>query len=119
MSDQGQKFLRRSEAAAYLQSRYGAYSTDTLAKLASVGGGPPFRRLGKFPLYLKVDLDEWAMSRLGDPVRSTAEYFARKQIPSKAAESVEATVEQNSSPPVGQPDWDRINKSATVKGGRK
>lgn len=34
------KFLRRKAAAAYLKENYGFGATATLAKLASVGGGP-------------------------------------------------------------------------------
>jgi len=66
-------YLRRDKAAAYLQERYGAYTTDTLAKLACVGGGPKFRKLGPFPVYLPTDLDDWAQSRMTRAVSSTSE----------------------------------------------
>ena len=66
-------YLRRSEAAAYLQERYGAYTTETLAKLACIGGGPIFQKMGVFPVYKPADLDAWAMSRMSAPVTSTAE----------------------------------------------
>ena len=66
-------YLRRNQAAAYLQARYGAYTTDTLAKLACIGGGPRFRKLGPFPVYAPDDLDLWATSRMSRPVRSTSE----------------------------------------------
>ena len=66
-------YLRRDKAAAYLQERYGAYTTDTLAKLACVGGGPRFQKLGPFPVYLPEDLDAWAMSRMTRAVGSTSE----------------------------------------------
>lgn len=68
------EYLRRTEAAAYLQERYGAYTVDTLAKLASIGGGPKYRKLGVFPVYRPADLDEWAQSRMSPPVSSTAEF---------------------------------------------
>lgn len=68
-----QTYLRRNQAAAYLQSRYGAYTTETLAKLACIGGGPCFRKLGPFPVYAPDDLDIWATSRMSRPVRSTSE----------------------------------------------
>lgn len=71
-------FLRRNQAAAYLQERYGAYTTETLAKLACVGGGPRFRKLGPYPVYTPADLDAWAASRMSKPVASTAE-FAEQQ----------------------------------------
>ena len=69
-------YLRRSEAAAHLQRRYGAFTAETLAKLACVGGGPTFQKLGRFPLYLLEDLDNWAMSRMTRPVRSTSQLTA-------------------------------------------
>ena len=71
-----QTYLRRDKAAAYLQERYGAYTIDTLAKLACVGGGPKFRKLGPFPVYLPCDLDDWAQSRMSQTVSSTSELGA-------------------------------------------
>lgn len=68
-----QTYLRRDKAAAYLQERYGAYTTDTLAKLACVGGGPKFRKMGPYPVYLPEDLDDWAQSRMSRTVSSTSE----------------------------------------------
>ena len=69
----GKEYLRRREAAEYLQQRYGAYTLETLAKLACMGGGPQFRRLGRFPVYTAADLDAWAMSKLSAPGASTAD----------------------------------------------
>lgn len=66
------KYLRRNEAAAYLRQRYGLGTPATLAKLACIGGGPVFRKLGRFPVYLAEDLDAWAQSRLSEPVASTS-----------------------------------------------
>jgi hypothetical protein len=66
-------YLRRAEAAAYLQERYGAYTTETLAKLAVVGNGPQFQKIGPFPLYTIESLDSWAASRITRAVRSTSE----------------------------------------------
>ena len=66
-------YRRRNKAAAYLQERYGAYTTETLAKLACVGGGPPFQKLGPFPVYVPEELDAWALSRMTRAVNSTSE----------------------------------------------
>lgn len=71
-------YLRRHQAANFLQANYGFGTTETLAKLACVGGGPRFRKLGRFPVYTKDDLDDWAKSRLSEPVTSTAE-FSKQQ----------------------------------------
>ena len=45
----------------------------TLATRATRGGGPPFRRFGRVPLYRWGDALEWAQSRLGPLVHSTSE----------------------------------------------
>lgn len=66
-------YLRRDKAAEYLQDQYGVYTTETLAKLASIGGGPRFRKLGRFPVYTRADLDTWAHNRMSPAVSSTSE----------------------------------------------
>jgi hypothetical protein len=70
-------FLRRIDAAAYVQSRYSVpCSRHWLAKLAVTGGGPPYRKAGKFPLYAPSDLDDWARSRIGRRQATTADTSA-------------------------------------------
>jgi hypothetical protein len=65
---------RRVEASQYLRETYGlSYTAGTLAKLAVVGGGPPFHSGGRFPLYPQSGLDDWARYKLGPLVRSTSE----------------------------------------------
>ena len=69
-----ERLLRRSKAAQYITDTYGIpCSPKTLAKYACVGGGPPFRRAGRFPLYPVSGLDVWAKSKIGPLVRSTSE----------------------------------------------
>ena len=66
--------LRRWEASEHLLTQHGiALAPATLAKLACLGGGPPFQKAGRVPLYPVNLLDEWANARLGAVVRSTAE----------------------------------------------
>lgn len=48
-------------------------SANSLATWASRGGGPPFRKFGKYRLYRWGDSLEWARSRLGPVVASTSE----------------------------------------------
>ncbi len=67
------KYLRRFEAAQYLQERVQAYTAATLAKLATVGGGPEYQKLGRFPVYTTEALDKWLESKTSPVVRSTAE----------------------------------------------
>jgi hypothetical protein len=65
---------RRAAASAYLREQWGIErAPGTLAKLAVVGGGPRFRKVGRIPLYAAEDLDGWARALLGEPVASTSE----------------------------------------------
>ena len=65
--------MRRAEAARYVRETHGIpCSPATLAKYACVGGGPAFRKAGKFPIYSRNDLDVWASSRLSEPMQSTS-----------------------------------------------
>jgi hypothetical protein len=74
-----QKLFRRTAASQYIWDTWGvSYAPSTLAKLAVVGGGPPFRRVGRFPVYSKDDLDDWVRSKLSVPMRSTSEYEAAR-----------------------------------------
>ena len=60
--------------AKHITDTYGIpCSPKTLAKYACVGGGPPFRLAGRFPLYPVSGLDAWAQSKIGPLVRSTSE----------------------------------------------
>lgn len=66
-------YLRRDQAAQYIRDVWGIPCSPTwLAKLAVVGGGPVFRKAGRFPIYSAADLDAWAESRIGAPHRSTS-----------------------------------------------
>lgn len=76
---QPKPYLRRQEAADYLHQRYGLYTRDTLAKLAVSGDGPPYRLLGRFPVYTRAELDTWAEGRLSRPMRSTADAASNRQ----------------------------------------
>src|SRR5215831_5964922 len=72
-------FLRRTAASVYLREKHGVQrAPTTLGKLASIGGGPVFRHVGKIPIYSTDDLDAWAASLLGPPMRSIAEHRAAK-----------------------------------------
>jgi hypothetical protein len=68
------RFLRRADAAAYVCQTYGfPCSRQWLAKLAVIGGGPIFRKAGRFPIYKRTDLDQWAQARIGPARASTAD----------------------------------------------
>jgi len=66
--------LRRSDVPNYLASKHGIdIAVSTLAKMATVGGGPAMQYSGRIPLYHIRDLDSWAEERLSRVVRSTSE----------------------------------------------
>ncbi|TPL00492.1 hypothetical protein FJ938_22335 [Mesorhizobium sp. B2-4-14] len=72
VSDTQQRRFRRDAAAAYIMATYGfPCSKAWLAKLASVGGGPVFRKAGRVPIYSQSDLDAWAQARLSEPFRAS------------------------------------------------
>lgn len=74
------RFLRRADAAAYVSHRYGfPCSRQWLAKLAVVGGGPVYRKAGRYPIYAPADLDSWALARLGPVRKSTSDAAAASQ----------------------------------------
>ena len=72
--DTPRRYLRRHDAAQYVRERWGLPCQPSwLAKLAVVGGGPVFRKCGRFPVYEAPELDDWARSRLSTPMCSTSE----------------------------------------------
>lgn len=73
MNAPSRRYFRRAEAAHYVRETWGMpCSSKWLAKLAVVGGGPIYRKAGRFPLYTAGDLDQWSESRLGTARRSTS-----------------------------------------------
>ena len=65
--------LDRRQAAAFLTARDYRSAAATLAKLASIGGGPTFESFGRKPLYREADLIEWARAKTTGPRRSTSD----------------------------------------------
>jgi hypothetical protein len=69
-----QLYLTRKEAAAYLTDELGLHTSwRTLQKMATVGGGPPYRVFGIRSIYTHEDLKVWAEAKLSAPRRSTSE----------------------------------------------
>jgi len=65
--------LRRRAAAKALTDVGFPTAAATLATLACRGGGPPFQRYGRIPLYQWGPTLAWAQSRLSPPMSSTSE----------------------------------------------
>lgn len=66
------QYLERPEAAEYLTAKGLRTSKTTLQKLATIGGGPEYRRFGLRAVYTPEDLDAWAERKLSAPKRSTS-----------------------------------------------
>lgn len=66
--------LNRREAAAYVKRTWGyRCSYAWLSKLAVVGGGPPFVKIGRTPVYETEHLDGWIKSRMSALRLSTSQ----------------------------------------------
>jgi hypothetical protein len=66
--------FRRSAASEYIRETWGlSYKPATLAKLASVGGGPRFEHFGRWPLYRRDELDRWVCERMSGLKSSTSD----------------------------------------------
>jgi hypothetical protein len=66
-------FLRRRQAAEYLQGKYGFGATATLAKGVVTGDSPRYYKAGRVVLYSREALDEWALAKIGPARRSSSE----------------------------------------------
>ena len=67
------KLLTTKETAEALTDEGYPTSANSLATWASTGGGPPFRKFGKYRIYRWGDSLGWARARLSRPVQSTSE----------------------------------------------
>ena len=72
-SPDNDRLLTRADAAAFLTERGFRVAHATLAKYATVGGGPLYESFGRRPLYRPADLLAWVASRSSGPRRSTSE----------------------------------------------
>jgi hypothetical protein len=72
--------LSRDEASEYLLGVHGVQvAPATLAKYATLGGGPRFCKFGRKPLYPRDELDTWAAAKLGAVVANTGEADERRR----------------------------------------
>ena len=70
-----EKYYRRKEAARFLRENFATpTSVQQFAKLAVIGGGPPFHKFSRFPIYKQSDLIAWAEKMLGEARSSTSDY---------------------------------------------
>lgn len=67
-----EKYFVREEAAGEIRQRGIPCTKGTLAKLASIGGGPVYRVFGKNALYTLADINEWIDRKISAPRASTS-----------------------------------------------
>jgi hypothetical protein len=73
--------MRRKLASEYLLQVHGVSLTAaTLAKLAVQGGSPPFWKDGRFPVYGRDQLDEFATARLGRLRANTSDQDGTSEV---------------------------------------
>ncbi len=67
------RFVTRLKAAEFVCGLGLKISHRTLAKYASIGGGPLMVHFGRNVFYREPDLLDWVEARLSKPRRSTSE----------------------------------------------
>lgn len=65
--------LTRRQTIKALDDRGFPIKESTLATMATRGGGPPFQKWGRWPLYRWETSHRWALDRLSPVLGSTAE----------------------------------------------
>jgi hypothetical protein len=92
MASQNYSRFRRHEASAYLKEKWGLDRRPaTLAKYASVGGGPKLEYAGRIPIYPQDELDIWAQSIFSALCSSTAQKPNREAKDCSASSTESAT----------------------------
>lgn len=77
------QFLRRRDAAKYLQEKYGFGAEKTLAKGVVTGDSPEYHKAGQLVLYTPEALDKWALGKIGAPQKSSSD---AARLPRKMAQ---------------------------------
>ena len=67
------QYLDRREASGFLTSLGLRVAPATLAKYATLGGGPAMRHWGRMVIYDTASLVEWANAKLTARCRSTSD----------------------------------------------
>ena len=80
------KYLTRVEASEYLSEHGFKTATKSLAKYATVGGGPDYKKFGNRVLYSPSDLIAWAESK--------TTHINGQSIPATVPATVPMTAEQ-------------------------
>jgi hypothetical protein len=88
--------MRSGEAAAYIEDTYNQpCAKATLSTLRSRGGGPRYYKAGSAVLYAVEDLDQWALSRMGEPVENTSQFRRVLHARKRKTRGTSAPTEEN------------------------
>ena len=104
------RYLRRKQAGEYLQSKFGFGSPRTLAKLATVGGGPAYFKAGaKTVVYEPAALDAWAEFSNRRGVSQHIRLFAPSSVINQSGRfSSDAERGPSQGAPCSETQWIRI-----------
>jgi hypothetical protein len=81
MSETARELLTPAESSVYLWERYRIRRGERrLAQLRATGEGPEYHRVGVVVRHTIQQLDAWAQELVGDPVSSTNEEAARRNM---------------------------------------
>ena len=69
----GDPFYRRGKLVEKLNEAGFPITKATLETMACRGGGPPFRKFGRYPLYRFSEALAWANARMGESRSSTSD----------------------------------------------
>ncbi len=106
--------LSRREASSYLEEEHGIIrKPSTLAKLAVIGGGPPFESFNRTPLYRPSELDRWVASIISRLKTSTSDSGSNSNASERGSTKSAPTIVQRQS---GRPRL--INSGISTPGNR-
>ena len=97
--------LNRLESSIFLKERGYNVACSTLAKYATVGGGPEFECFGRRPLYRPAKLLEWVAAKTSRPRQNTSELkvFGTEGVkPARRSTSEHELVAKTAQPGGGQ-----------------
>jgi hypothetical protein len=90
------KRLDTRQASVFLTASGYTTAPATLNKLRCIGGGPPFEKFGRRPLYSEKSLLEWVHGRTTGPLRFTSD-------PENKASPLDAPIEARPIRPTQRP----------------
>ena len=73
------QYLRRKDAGEYLKQTYGHSSGAQPSKTSYAWRRPGISQSRRIVVYLREDLDAWALAKISGPVSSTSEYDATER----------------------------------------